>query len=376
MQSVCDLVLLSWNHLEETRPCLESLLEATRVPCRLFIVDNGSAEDVRRFLAAVKPHGAITDVVVLQNETNEGFPRGMNRGIAASSAPYVCLLNNDLRFAVGWLQEMIDVASTHPDVGIVNPASSTLGDEPPRGMPLQAYADGRRSRFAGRYTEVGMCIGFCVLIKREVLQRTGGLSEEVERIFFEDEDFSMRVQQAGYRCVVAEGSYVYHAEHKTVSRMPEREALFARNQAWCHRKWGRWVRIAWPRFEPLTPGSEELRRWLTRLVELARRRTHVYVYCPLPHGVGGRELFRSVELVPHADIHWQAIPAPLAPLAAAGCILKRRKKPFDLIGAPGRGWARSMERLRWLHGAEVVEQTDEHSVTEAWKRASRFPSSS
>ena len=83
---VCDLVLLSWNHLEETRPCLESLFETTRVPCRLFMVDNGSEPAVRAFLASVKPRKHIQEVVLLQHETNEGFPRGMNRGIRASSS--------------------------------------------------------------------------------------------------------------------------------------------------------------------------------------------------------------------------------------------------------------------------------------------------
>ncbi len=174
---VCDLVLLSWNHLEETKPCLESLLASTRVPCRLFIVDNGSEQDVRAFLATVRPQGAIKDVVVLQNEQNEGFPRGMNRGIHASTAPYVCLLNNDLRFTAGWLQEMIEIAQANPTVGVMNPTSSTFGNYPPRGVSLQAYADRLRS-FRGQYTEVGMCIGFCMLVKREVLDRIGGLNEE------------------------------------------------------------------------------------------------------------------------------------------------------------------------------------------------------
>ena len=226
---LCDLVLLSWNHLEETQACLESLLDCTRVPCRLFIVDNGSEENVRTFLSAVKPRGAIQEVAVLQNDTNEGFPRGMNRGIQLSRAPYVCLLNNDLRFTVGWLQEMIEVAKANPSVGVINPKSSTFGDYPARGQSLQDYANTLRA-FQGQYVEVGMCIGFCMLMKREVLDRVGGLSEEVERIFFEDEDFSMRAQRAGYHCVVAWGSYVYHAEHRTVRKMPEREALFQRNQ--------------------------------------------------------------------------------------------------------------------------------------------------
>ena len=371
---VCDLVLLSWNHLDETRPCLESLLSATRIPCRLFIVDNGSESDVRAFLASVKPRGAIREVLVLQNDTNEGFPRGMNRGMRASTAPFVGLLNNDLRFTIGWLREMLSVAQAHPAIGVVNPASSTFGDHPPRGMSFQAYADSRHA-LRGQWTEVGMCTGFCMLIKREVLDRIGLLSEEVERIFFEDEDFSMRAQQAGSLCVVAEGAYVYHAEHRSVRRLPEREALFARNQRWCHQKWGRWVRVAWPRFAPIAPGSEELRVWLERLVRWARRRTHVYVYAPMPPGMRRNDLFQSVGLRPHADVLWRPVPASLAPWASAGLILTRRKKPFDIIVAPEKPWSRYLRRLAWWHRATVIPEDDDTQLTSQWEQC-RFQLSS
>ena len=372
---VCDLVLLSWNHLEQTQPCLESLFETTRVPVRLFIVDNGSEPPVRAFLRSVTPRGSVSEVVLLQNETNEGFPLGMNRGIGASTARFVCLLNNDLQLTDGWLEELLDVARADPTIGVVNPASSTFGDRPPSGMSIQEYAERLRAR-KGRYTEVGMCIGFCMLIKREVLDRVGRLSEEVERAFFEDEDFCMRAQQAGYRCVVAAGAYVYHAEHQSVQEVPEREALFRRNQTWCNQKWGRRIRVAWPRFEPVVPGSEELRRWLERLAARARRRAHVYVYCPLPAELSGEALFRSVDLIPHADIHWYRIPRPVASLAAMSLILRRQKKRFDVVAAPEPGWARLMRGLRWLHRADVIPQENEEALTALWQTKSRLPLSS
>ncbi len=360
-QPLCDLILLSWNHLEQTQPCLESLFQCTKLPTRLVIVDNGSEPPVREVLRQVRPAGAIKDVTLVQLEQNEGFPRGMNQGIRASRAPYVCLLNNDLRFTTGWLREMIYVAATHPTIGVVNPTSNTFGNRPGRGISLDTYAERRRS-LHGRYTEVGMCIGFCMLIKREVMDRIGGLNEEVERIFFEDEDFCMRAQQAGYQSVVAAGSYVFHAEHQTVSKMPEREALFARNRRWCEERWGKRLRLAWPRFEPIVPGSDELRDWLLSLLKWARRRTMVYVYCPIPSGMTGETLFQSVGLVPHADIHWFHIPHRMAPWAAAAWILRRRKKPFNFILAPTAGWARMMAALRRVHRAQLLDLNQAQTV--------------
>ena len=371
---VCDLILLSWNHLDQTQPCLESLFQSTQaVPCRLIIVDNGSEPHVREFLRSVKPAGAIQEVILLQNDKNEGFPAGMNRGIRESRAPYVCLLNNDLIFTPLWLSKMIQVAEAHPEIGVLNPASSTFGDYPPPGSSLEAYAQYLEVK-RGLYVEVGMCIGFCMLIKRKVIDAVGLLTEEVERIFFEDEDYCMRAKVAGYQCVVVSGSYVHHAEHKTVTKMPEREALFSRNQQWCHEKWGRWLRIAVPRSTEIRLDDPVLPDWLRQLVAWVRERTHVYVYAPMAMKVSKEELFRAVGLVPHADIHWHTVPTNFSRLSAAAAILKRRKKPFHAIIAPDAQWETQMRRLQWLHGAQVIPTANANGLEQLW--TARFPSRS
>jgi len=371
---LCDLVLLSWNHLEETRPCIESLLASTRVPSRLIIVDNASEPEVRRYLAQVKPSGQIRQVSLIQSETNEGFPRGMNRGIAESRAPFVCLLNNDIRVTPGWLEAMLEVCRAEPSIGLVNPESNTFGNRPPRGESIESYAK-RLEQHRGQYVETGMCIGFCMLIRRELLDRIGGLSEEVERGFYEDEDYSQRALLAGFRCAVASASYVEHAEHRSFKDVPEQQQIFERNRNWCNAKWGRRVRIAWPHFESIEPGSAALREWLSRLLVWARRRTYVYVYGAFPKGQA-QALFRSVGLSPHADIHWYRIPKRLSRWAAAARVLKRRKKRFDIVVAPDPGWGRFMQGLRWLHGAEVVIENNEETLKAQWQRRSRCPSSS
>lgn len=368
----CDLVLLSWNHLEETQPCLESLFKYTSVPSRLFIVDNGSEAPVREFLGKVKPQGAIREVTLLQNETNEGFPRGMNRGIDASSAPFVCLLNNDLRFTPGWLEQMLIVASAEESIGVVNPSSDNLGNHVPSNMTREAYAKILHQK-EGQFTEVGMCIGFCFLIKRVLIDKIGGLTTEIDRIFFEDEDYSMAAVNAGFRCVVAESAYVAHAEHKTVKPGPERESLFNKNKAWCENKWGKRTRMVWPRFDVPELGSPELKEWLNHLVEWARRRNHVYVYAPMPKGADKKKIFESVGMTPHADVVWKPIPPGMAKLVAAGYVLKRRKKRFDFVVSPTPKWGGFLNRLRWLHGADVVSQNDKEELINRWKTKSRSP---
>lgn len=372
----CDMILLSWNQLEHVVRCVESLLRCTDVPSRLIIVDNASDEPVRAFLRSVKPSGAIQEVQLLQNETNEGFPLGMNRGMRASGAPYVCLLNNDLVFTPGWLSRMIALAEAHPEIGIVHPVSNTFGERPPDGMSLDDYAKAIESR-RGLYGEVGTCVGFCLLIKREVLARVGLLTEDVERLFFEDEDYGMRAQAAGYQCVIAHDSYVFHAEHQSVKRLPDRDALFERNRRMCEARWGPWRRVALPWFAWPSAGSPELRRMAAALLAVVRgRRTYLYLYAPREIVARKDELFRSVGFAPHADLMWYAMPSHLGRAAALGMMLLRQKKRFHTIVATSPAWAAVLRALRWAHRANVLHVETPEALAATWNSASPFPSSS
>ena len=121
---LCDLVLLSWNHLECTHPAVESILAHTTVPARLIIVDQNSGEETRRYLRSVRSTPTVA-VEVLFNPANVGYPKGMNIGLRAARAPFVCFLNNDILVPPGWLEELIAVAESDPSIGTVCPATPT-----------------------------------------------------------------------------------------------------------------------------------------------------------------------------------------------------------------------------------------------------------
>ena len=91
MEMKCDLILLSWNNPEILRQCVDSILRSTRTPSRLIMVDNGSSETgVREYLSSLKGNDTI-QIRLIFNTVNEGFAKGMNKGMKASDAPYVCL---------------------------------------------------------------------------------------------------------------------------------------------------------------------------------------------------------------------------------------------------------------------------------------------
>ena len=240
----CDIIIPVWNQISYTKDCVDSILNNTaNVDYRIVIIDNASNDETRRWLEDLK-EAAAGRVLLIRNETNLGFVKAVNQGIAASNAPYVCLLNNDTLVARDWLKEMIAIAGSADDIGIVNPSSNNLGQKPAAGESLEVYA-GEIAKEAGQYIELGAAVGFCMLIKRRLFERIGLLDEIYGMGNFEDTDFSRRAVQAGYRCVRACGAYVYHRENTSFNKIRTFDDDFKRNREIYEFRWGHPKRIAY-----------------------------------------------------------------------------------------------------------------------------------
>ena len=243
MEMKCDLILLSWNNLAFLKQCVESVMRCTGVPSRLIIVDNGSTEDgLREYLSALKDSPSVR-IEVIFNRLNEGFSRGTNKGMSASRAPYVCLLNNDIIVTDGWLEEMIKAAESDPSVGIVNPSSNNFGLRFGKDTTLGEFALGFRDH-SGEWVEMNACVGFCMLIKREVIKKVGFLDDKYGYAYFEDTDYSRRAQAAGFKSVMAKGCYVYHAEGRSGKFLKDKDETFDRSARIFEERWGRILRVA------------------------------------------------------------------------------------------------------------------------------------
>lgn len=211
----CDVILVSWDKLDYTKACLESLLTSLRdgeIDYRLLIVDNASRPEVVAYLKAFQAEHPRVEL--LCNEQNLGWVRAVNQGIRWSTAPFICWLNNDLVLLDGWLSAMLRVAAADPRIGLVNPGwklrHETL-DMFRRRIAKQPRAE------ESSYHEVGECNGACLVVRRDVIERIGLLDEVYATGGMDDSDFSRRAARAGCLCVQATGAFVYHWENVTIN---------------------------------------------------------------------------------------------------------------------------------------------------------------
>ena len=90
-----SIIIVTFNELDYTRQCVESIRRLTDEPYELIFVDNASTDGTVQYLEC-QP-----DAKVIRNSDNRGFPAAVNQGIAAASGSQVLLLNNDTIVTTG-----------------------------------------------------------------------------------------------------------------------------------------------------------------------------------------------------------------------------------------------------------------------------------
>ena len=212
----CDIVMPVWNKKELTSRCLDSIFENTNCDYRIIIIDNASDSAVQGYLDSVR-NSHPDKVILVRNYENSGFTKAVNQGIANSSGEYVCVMNNDVIVFDGWLSEMIQIAESSEYIGIVNPANN-FGAKKPEGVTLQQYAQNKTAGKSGQWIETSTPVGFCYLIKREVINKIGMFDERFSPGYFEDTEYAIRARGAGYKSVFAKGAFVFHEEHSSFKK--------------------------------------------------------------------------------------------------------------------------------------------------------------
>ncbi len=245
---LASIVILCCDQIEDTRGCVESVLRWTRRPYELLLVDNGSTDDTPRYLDELRDRPGPDRVVVIRNAVNVGFPAGCNQAIARARGSSIVLLNNDTVATEGWLDGLVAWSTRDwPTVGLVGavtnraaaPQRVEAGYDESTLAGLDDFAARRRREYAGKCVSVERLTGFCLLIRREVLDRIGGLDERFGPGFFDDDDLCVRAREAGFRLVLALDVFVHHHGSRTFAGLGiDVRRQLAANFAVFREKWG------------------------------------------------------------------------------------------------------------------------------------------
>ena len=268
------IVMPIYRGVKITQSCIESVLAHRNPNTDLLVLLNDSSPDAD-MAPMLEMYRNTPNVLLLTNDTNLGFVGTVNRGMALSKGLDVLLLNSDTVLHAGGLDELLTVAYSRSDIGTVTAFSNnaTIFSYPCAehrhamlpDISWPALASLALKENQGRFVDVPTGHGFCMLIKREVIQRIGFLDEAFGRGYGEENDFCARTSALGYRNVAAGAVIVEHKE--SISFGNERASLIAQNQPR--------LNALYPEYTPLIMAFEEqdgLRqmRWALDRARLAR----------------------------------------------------------------------------------------------------------
>ena len=205
-----SIIILTLDQLPVTQHCLESIRKHTKEPYELIVVDNGSRDETVEYLKSQ------ADVKTVLNPSNLGFAKGCNQGIEISTGENVLFLNNDTVVTENWLGNMLRLLYSSPEIGMVGPVSNYVSGHQQISVPykdmseLDDFARGYCASNEGCWKRVFRLVGFCLLVKKQVLDDIGVFDEMFGMGNWEDDDLCLRAVNKGYNLRIALDSFVHH----------------------------------------------------------------------------------------------------------------------------------------------------------------------
>ena len=183
------IIIPCFNRLRLVKQTLESLAQNTpRKLYHLIVVDDGSTDGAREWLKTQK-----IDKLILQE--NRGSGGAKNAGVKASGkSKYLYISDSDMYFKKGWLETLIKIYPTLPEMGILgalgHPWWPTIG---------KAYIGGIPGEKAG----VEVCFteqqpGYSWFMSREIWDKVGSLQEGVD-YGVDDTALCNKVKELGFK---------------------------------------------------------------------------------------------------------------------------------------------------------------------------------
>ncbi|MGG0640744.1 bifunctional glycosyltransferase family 2 protein/class I SAM-dependent methyltransferase [Bacillus altitudinis] len=241
MKGKTSIVMLTYNELHLTKKCIDSIKKHTRRDeYELIIVDNASSDGTKEYVRQLE------DVVLIDNEKNQGFAKGCNQGAKKATGDSLLFLNNDTIVTENWLLPLREALFASERIGMVGPVSNYVSG-PQLVQPsytdvkeLPAFAKAYTASKKGQRTYVHRLVGFCLLVKRELIEDVGLFDERFVYGSFEDDDLCLRSLLKGYQLQIVHDSFVHHHGHATFNANEETNisTLFAENRLRFLDKWG------------------------------------------------------------------------------------------------------------------------------------------
>jgi GT2 family glycosyltransferase len=234
------VVILNYNGRAYLEKFLPSVLGSSYSNLEIIVADNASTDHSIDFLRSSFP-----EIRLILNARNEGFAQGYNEALNHVEAEYFVLLNSDVEVHSNWIEPVIELMESQPDIAACQPKLLAQSDKKRfeyagasggwldcLGYPfMRGRVFDHCEEDQGQYDDPAPCFwasGAALFVRSTAYRKVGGL----DPFFFahqEEIDLCWRLQLAGYKIFVQPKSVVYHVGGGTLPPSRKKMELNFRN---------------------------------------------------------------------------------------------------------------------------------------------------
>ena len=229
------VVIVNYNGERLLPDCLAALAAQTLAPEEIVVADNGSRDGSLELLRTRHP-----GVRALELGRNHGFAGGANRGVRATSAPWVCILNSDATPQPDWLAQLtaaprdertwaLGSVLVSAATGLIESAGDAYA---PEGFAYKLLRERPLDELPVKPYRVFAAPGAAPVFRRDVFDLLGGYEERFF-LYYEDVDLAFRAVLAGHHALLVPSARVTHQLGATTRSMARLRFYVARNSMWC-----------------------------------------------------------------------------------------------------------------------------------------------
>lgn len=204
-----SIIIVSWNTRNLLKGCLASIYQGTvGLAFEVWVVDNNSIDGSVAMVRSDFP-----SVKIISNQENIGFATANNQAIKKSIGEYILLLNSDTVVYNGAVGQMVQFMDEHPDAGAATgrlllpdgtAQSYIYGNDPTlsylirRNLTKIIKKRDLHNWDSHEVLEVQWVTGAFMMVRRAVIDKVGGLDENIF-MYFEDNEWCYRMRQQGWK---------------------------------------------------------------------------------------------------------------------------------------------------------------------------------
>jgi GT2 family glycosyltransferase len=224
-EPMVSIITLNYNQAAVTADFLESSKSLEYRHYEILVCDMASSVNP----ATIFNVSDFPNTRLLLSDKNLGFAGGNNWAMHQAKGDFFFIVNNDTELTPGIIRKLLQPFFQNPEIGVVCPKIKYFDDrriiQYAGFRPMNPYT-GRTSAIGdhepdkGQYNISGITFGAhgcAMMIKKEVVEKTGMFPEKFF-LYYEEWDWSARIQDAGYLIWYQSEATIYHKESLTVGK--------------------------------------------------------------------------------------------------------------------------------------------------------------